>query len=154
VHCPSHEWVGDEQSMGWHNAPITADGAPPVDTGAALTSWRDSNFQHIVYLTGDGHVHEIYGGLGAASWGHNDLTEKAHGAPPPADTGASISSSAGDYYQHIVYVTTYGEIGELYFPIGGSSDSWQFQSLPRESPPVTISGAAISSFTLSSYVES
>jgi hypothetical protein len=100
----------------WAASDATPNGpGAPVTVHAPLTSWSDSSFQHVVYLTADGHLHELYRPRGASSWSAGDLTA-ATGATP-AQFGALTSWNDGSA-QHVVYETTDAHLTELKYPIG------------------------------------
>jgi hypothetical protein len=74
----------------WHPLPWTQ---PPAATpGSALTSWADATYQHVIYLDGSGHVHEMFYPLAGGAWGLNDLTAILT-APPAAPGSASVEQS-------------------------------------------------------------
>jgi hypothetical protein len=111
--------------------------------GSALTSWADPNFQHVIYLTGDGHVHELYFPIGGSSWAVNDLTQDT--GAPSAVAGSALTSWADPNFQHVIYLTADGHVHELYFPIGGGF--WATGDLVSitNSPP-TVAGGALTSW--------
>jgi hypothetical protein len=103
----------------WVHNDLTSDtGAPPAVAHSALASWAHRNFQHVVFLTADGHVDELYFPISGGSWALNDLS---------ADTGAlpvdrhALTSWADPNFQHVIFLTVDGHVHELYFPIGGGS---------------------------------
>jgi hypothetical protein len=57
----------------WTQVPLAA-----KDT--ALTSWEEPRagaYQHVAYLTPDGHVHELFLEIGVSPWKHSDLMAAA-----------------------------------------------------------------------------
>src|SRR6266404_5185650 len=87
-------------------------------------SWEAGQSKQVVYLTADGHIHELYVGLGGGSWQHADLTALA-GAPRAEALGNGYSWEVGKSKQ-VVYVTDRNRIHELYVGLGGS---WQHANL-------------------------
>jgi hypothetical protein len=84
-----HELSSPVGGGAWaHNDLTTAAGAPLAQR-TSLTSWADQSFQHVIYKTIDGHVHELYSAPGGGAWAHNDLTTAA--AAPPAGPGSITS---------------------------------------------------------------
>ena len=55
----------------------------------AVSSWVDAKYQHVVYLSGDGHAHELYQPLNGGAWKQGDLT--AATAAPAAIPGSAVS---------------------------------------------------------------
>src|SRR6266404_360269 len=87
-------------------------------------SWEAGQSKQVVYLTADGHIHELYVGLGGGSWQHADLTALA-GAPRAEALGNGYSWEVGKSKQ-VVYLTDRDRIHELYVGLGGS---WQHANL-------------------------
>ena len=95
----------------WTNNDLTAvAGGPPAVAGSALTSWADSRYQHVICLSADQHVHELYYPLAGGSWANNDL-----GAVAVA--GSALTSWADSRYQHVIYLSADQHVHELYYPI-------------------------------------
>jgi hypothetical protein len=88
----------------------------PPATGGALTSWADAHYQHVIYLDGNGHVHEMYCPTGGGIWGHNDLTTMVSGVPAAA--ASALTSWADPTYLHVIYTDSSGHVHELYRPAG------------------------------------
>jgi GH25 family lysozyme M1 (1,4-beta-N-acetylmuramidase) len=86
-------------------------------TPTTLTSWVDANYQHVVHLSADGHVRELYAPSPGARWVGNDLTTLA--GAPPALPGAMLSSWVEARYQHVAYSSADGHVHELYFRLSG-----------------------------------
>ncbi len=90
-------------------------GAPAAAPGSALTSWLTSQKQHVVYLTPDGHVHELYqstSSLGnGGPWMHQEIV--SHAGTPTAAAGSALTSWAGTKTQHVIYIAAHGHVHEL-----------------------------------------
>ena len=129
----------------WSHGDLTATiGAPAAASGSTLTSWADPRFQHVVYLTADGHLHEMYLRLGGRKWSHGDLT--ANIGAPPAASGSALTSWADPRFQHVVYLSPDEHVHELYFPVGGQE--WSHGDLTATiGAPAAASGSALSSWT-------
>jgi hypothetical protein len=88
-----HElYVSSAAGARWaHNDLTGRTGAPPAGSDAALTSFNEAEFRHVFFLSGDGHVHELYmPKRPGAKWGHNDLSART-GAPAAAAAGGLTS---------------------------------------------------------------
>jgi len=46
---------------GWADADLTAAASGPAAvSGSALTSWADPGYQHVIFISADQHVHELF----------------------------------------------------------------------------------------------
>jgi hypothetical protein len=97
----------------------------------------------VVYVSADGHVHELYDALGAGSWAHNDLTGKT-GAPAAAG-GSSLAAWVDPSYQHVVYVSADGHVHELYDALGAGS--WAHNDLTgKTGAPAAAGGSSLAAW--------
>jgi hypothetical protein len=118
----------------WSHADLTeltkSTGAPPAAPYSLLTAyaWEAGGSKQVVYLTGDGHIHELYVAVGG-SWSHADLTKNTSGVPVPLSDPPTIAGfewKAGSTEQLVFpgYKDMPGgqrnHIFELSAPIGGS----------------------------------
>ena len=78
---------------------------------------------HVVYLDGDGRVHELFFD---GSWHHNDLFAQASGNPVPAAPGSALVGYSTEFneQQHIGYLDSDGRVHELFF-----DGSWHHNDL-------------------------
>jgi hypothetical protein len=106
--------------------------APP-GAGSSLDGYVSVNpaQQHVNYVGADGHVHELVYDNG---WSHNDLTNDAGGAPPPA-AGSSLDGyvSVNPAQQHVNYVGADGHVHELVYDNG-----WSHNDLSDGSTGATV----------------
>jgi hypothetical protein len=107
----------------WSHADLTdLAGAPAAAANSPLSAyaWEAYNTKQLVYLTPDGHVHELYVTPGIP-WSHADLTDLA-GAPAAA-ANSPLSGYAWETYnsKQVVYLTPDGHVHELYVTIGGGA---------------------------------
>ena len=66
---------------GWRENDLTTVAQAPIAVlGSALSSWVDAAYQHVVYVTSDGHVHELRFRFSGTSWSETDLHTSAGGA--------------------------------------------------------------------------
>jgi hypothetical protein len=79
----------------------------------ALSSfWGSDNSQHVNYIDGSGHVHQLYNGR-SAGWIEGDFNAILGG--PPALSGSALDGYWGsDGSQHINYVDARGHVQEVY----------------------------------------
>ena len=113
-------------SFAWSHADLITDvlpnlPSPAVGSRIAAYSWETNHSKQVVYVTNDGHIHELSVRVGGG-WNHLDLmTRPALADAPSAALGFQIAAygwEAGQTKQ-VVYVTTDGHIHELSFPVGG-----------------------------------
>ena len=117
-------------------------GASPAVPGSALSSWVDHKYQHLVYMSGDQRIRELYFPLAGGRWSQNDLTSAADG--PVGALGSAVSSWIDRKYQHIVYVAGDGHVNELYFPLAGGR--WKQNDLAASAGgPPAVPGSAMTS---------
>jgi len=103
--------------VGWMAADLTLDtGSPAAAPGSALTSWADTRYQHVIYLSPDQHVHELYYPLAGGTWAGGDLTADTGSAR--AARGSALTSWADTRYQHVIYLSADQHVYELYRSVG------------------------------------
>jgi hypothetical protein len=131
IHELSVQWGGR-----WTHLDLTQIANAPLAAGwsdLAAYQWDAGQSKQVVYMTADGHVHELSLPLGG-KWAHVDLTQIT-GAPSglPASVLSGYGWTAGQTKQ-VVYATADGHIHELYFPRGGSWNhadlTFRTESLP------------------------
>ena len=86
--------------MTWHLNDLTkTTQAPTPAPGAELAcyAFEDQETQHVIYIGGDNHIHELY--WDNKGWHHNDLTIAAH-APLGHNVNAYAFEDQGT--QHVV----------------------------------------------------
>jgi hypothetical protein len=105
---------------GWVDNDLTsfANGTP-ARAGSALDGyWGSDNSQHVNFIDGNNHVHELYIHPGAG-WVDNDLTNFTNGAT--AAPGSDINGYWGaDNSQHVNFFDSLGRVHELYIYPGAS----------------------------------
>jgi len=96
-------------------------GAPSAD-GTALIgySWRGNGTKHVVYTSGDGHIHELSAGT-VGMWQYTNVTQQANA---PIIEGATLTSFAWEAQEsrYIAYISGDGHIHEL---AAGKDNKWQ-----------------------------
>jgi hypothetical protein len=103
---------------GWiDNDLVARTGGPPAAWGSGLDGyWGSDNSQHVNYIDGVGHVHELYIHPGA-NWVDNDLTVWM-GAPLASSGGGLDGYWGSDSSQHVNFIDDSGSIHELYIHPG------------------------------------
>ncbi len=104
--------------MGWVDNDLTAfAGGTPADVnvnGLDGYSHGDGS-QHVNFVDGNGHVHELYRSPDpAAQWVDNDLTALSGGTPASEEGPALDEYSQGDRSQHVNFVDENVHVHELY----------------------------------------
>jgi hypothetical protein len=119
-----HELSGGVTGL-WNYTDLTnATGAPPVENALlAGYAWEGGKTKQVVYVSGDGHIHELMSGLDGV-WRHSDLTNVS-GAPPAGEAALAGYAWEGGGTKQVVYIATDGDIYELVYENGG----WSFADL-------------------------
>jgi len=142
------------------NRRSTINPTKPLNVYVALTSWVESNAQHVIYQSDDGHINELAFQLGHGPWKHYDLTHQGLGGPPRSQQGALTSWASGigteSFLQHVAYLDVdNGHVHELYFP---HEHTWADNDLldqpeTQGAPPASLVYVALtSSVTQNPYV--
>ena len=123
----------------WKQTDLTTSaGASSALPGTVLSSWIDQKYQHLVYLSANQHIHELYFPLAGGHWKQNDLTSTA--SCPAATLGSALTSWVDHNYQHVVYITSDGHAHELYYPLAGGR--WKQNDLTASAgAPPALSGS-------------
>ncbi len=103
--------------MAWIDNDLTAfaSATPALGGGSVLDGYSHSDgSQHVNFVDGSGHVHELYRSPDpAVQWVDNDLTKFAGGTPAAAGNG-HYGYSKGDGSGHVNFVDGSGHVHELY----------------------------------------
>ena len=126
----------------------TAARAPAALAGSALSSWVDPKYQHVAYMSADGHLHELYFRLSGGRWADNDLTTVAR--TPAALAGSALSSWVDPKYQHVAYMSADGHLHELYFRLSGGRRADNDLTTAARAPAALV-GSALSSWVDPKY---
>jgi hypothetical protein len=113
--------------------------AKPATAGGHLDGYWDGSAQHVNFIDGNQHVHELYNGpLTSGTWLDTDFTK------PPINAQPAISGSALDGYwdgsaQHVNFIASNGDVHELYNgPL--TSGTWLDIDLTRTATNGTAAG--------------
>lgn len=116
---------------GWHAGDLTAaTGAAAASDAATIHGYvfRGQGTQHVVFVGGDGHVHEFW--WTTDGWRHTDVTREAGAPPAQATTSpACFAFEPGANHpaatQHVFFVGHDNFIHELWW----NGDGWHFTTL-------------------------
>jgi hypothetical protein len=103
--------------------PVNERGNPQPRGPLSAYAWETGKSKQVVYLTWDGHIHELYVQLDG-NWHHADLTRIA--GAPTAEAGFTPCSFVSGYAwetgksAQVAYITSNGDIHELYLQLGGN----------------------------------
>ena len=116
--------------------------AAPAD-GFALVAyqWKDAGTKQLVYVGGDGHIHELMSGVDGP-WRHTDLMAET-GAPLAGD--AALIGYAWEYgkTKQVVYTSNDGDVYEL---VCGLDSGWSFADLTSLTGAPLAVGSALAAF--------
>ena len=121
----------------WDHADLTQmTGAPLPDFASAYAcfAWKAGGSKQVVYLTADGHIHELFVSVGG-SWSHADLTQITGAPLPQPDTAFTGYEWEAGGTKQVVFLTANGHIHELFVSVEGS---WSHADLTQMTgaPPV------------------
>jgi hypothetical protein len=124
----------------WRHTDVTGVTDAPLAEGGALAgyAWEGQKTKHIVYVSGDGHVHELVRGV-QGPWRHTDLTQRPG---VPLAEGAALAGYAWETggTQQIVYT---GNNGNLYELVADLDNRWRYTDLTQVTSAPLVSGSAL-----------
>jgi hypothetical protein len=112
-----HELYNGQFSSGkWIDNDLIAltNGVPAVILRTLpLHAYTDGSGEHVNYIDGNGHVHELYNGqFSSGKWTDNDLTQAASGVP--AANGSALDGYTDGSGEHVNFIDGNGHVHELY----------------------------------------
>ncbi len=128
----------------WKYTNITQQANAPVAEGAVLTSfaWEANETQHIAYISGDGHIHELVAGKDNV-WQDADVTEKT-GTPDASEDSPLVGyvwETAGT--KNLVYIANEGRI---YILAAGKDGTWKSTDLLEETQAPKAFGSVLAGY--------
>jgi hypothetical protein len=105
-------WQDNDLMSVARSTTIAAKGSP-VDR-----YWGPGNQQHVNFIAGNGHVHELFIDSGR-NWIDNDLMQQSHSTTVAAASGGMAGDVGGNSQQHVNFLDGKGHVRELYYPQGG-----------------------------------
>jgi hypothetical protein len=98
----------------WAHADLTAIAGAPSAPGSTLAGygWKGGSSKQVVFLTGDGQVHELWVRRNG-TWAHADLTQIT-GAPAAAGSPISAYSWYTGGSKQAIYLTADGHVHEMF----------------------------------------
>src|SRR5579884_3198821 len=138
-----HELAAGVTGM-WRYTNVTESTGAPLAEGGVLGgyTWEGQKTKHIVYMSGDGHIHQLTRGL-EGTWQHTDLTQitDAQLAEGTALTGYAWETGKT---QHVVYTGNNGNVYEL---SAGLDNTWRAADLTRMTSAPLASGPALTGYS-------
>ena len=128
----------------WTHADLTQLIKAPSATGTVLAAygWEAGRSKQVVYLTGDGHVHELCVVVNGG-WGHADLSQIT-GAPPATRTAIGGYSWETGRAKQVVFLTGDGHVHELSVVVNGN---WGHADLSQILGAPPAAGAALAAYS-------
>jgi hypothetical protein len=127
----------------WHHTDVTEQtGAPNAESPhLAGFAWEGRGTQHIVYMSGDGHIHELMREVGKA-WRHADITALTNA--PIADGRALVACAwEKGKTRQIIYTNNRGNLFEL---VAGHDDQWRYADVLRLCSAPLADGSALATY--------
>lgn len=124
----------------WRYTDLTqATGAPLAENSLlAGYAWEPGKTQQVVYVSGDGHLHELMSGLDG-NWSHIDLTT-ATGAPVAGTSLLAAYAWEAGGTRQVVYSSNDGDVYEL---VCGRDGAWTFADVTALTGAPLASGTAL-----------
>ncbi len=127
----------------WKYTNLTqATGAPrAVGRILAAYAWEKAKTRQVVYMSDDGHIHELMAGVEAA-WQHSDLT--ALTGAPEAD-GSALAAFAWERggTKQVLYT---GNDGNIYELVAGEDNAWRSTDLMEVTGAIDVAGSALAGY--------
>lgn len=123
----------------WKHTDLTQVTGAPLAEGALLAAyaWQAKSTRQVVYISGDGHLHELTAGA-TGRWSHIDLTDLT--GAPLAD-GIALAGYAWETRgtKQVVYT---GNAGNIYELVAGVDNAWRHTDvMSLTSAPLVASSA-------------
>ena len=127
----------------WEYTDLTrVTGAPLVENALlAAYAWETGKTKQVVYVSGDGHIHELMSGLDGA-WKHTDLTDAAE-APLAGDSSLAAYVWERGGTRQVVYTGNNGDVYEL---VCGQNAVWSFADLTGLTGAPLAAGTALAGY--------
>ncbi len=137
-----HELAAGVSGM-WRYTNLTqVTGAPPAE-GATLAAyaWEARRTRQVVYISGDGHIHELAAQVGG-TWSHTDLTALTGAPQADGTTLAAYAWETGGTKQ-VVYTGNRGNIYEL---VAGADNRWRYADVMSMTSAPLADGTALAGY--------
>ena len=128
----------------WNSTDLTqTTGAPPVAdaTPLAAYAWEAGKSQHVVYMSEDGHLHELTSGLDG-KWSHTDLMDVT-GAPLAGTSALAAYAWEATGTRQVVYT---GDDGNIYELVSGQQGVWTSADITSLTGAPRASGSALAAY--------
>lgn len=120
----------------------TTNTPPAANALLAAYAFESGKTQHVVYVSGDGHVLELTSGLDG-NWSHSDLTSVT-GAPLAGATLLVAYAWEAAETRQVVYTSDDGALYEL---ACGQQGAWTFADISSLTGAPLASGSALAAYT-------
>jgi hypothetical protein len=129
-----------------HADPTQLAGAPRPDIASALLGfqWQQGRSKQIMYITTDGHIHEI-SVLAGGTWQHADLSDLTSAPRAEPDTALTAYEWEAGGTKQVAYRTEDGHIHELFVSVGGT---WAHADLTQlaGAPPADTNAPSLAGY--------
>jgi hypothetical protein len=149
-----HELYNGEFSSGqWTDNDLTkaANDAVVPAPGSALAGYTDGSGEHVIFIAGDGHVHELYNGeFSSGKWTDNDLTHAANGIPAFVGSTSTLDAYTDGSGEHVNFIAGDGHVHELYngeFSSGKWTDNDLSHAANAANPVSAFFGSPLAGYT-------
>jgi len=117
-------------------------GAPLAENELlAAYDWKAGKTKQVVYVSGDGHIHELMCGMDD-TWRHTDLMDATDASPAGNTALAAYAWETGGTKQ-VVYTGTDGDVYEL---VCDQDGAWTFADLTSLTSAPLAAGSALTGF--------
>lgn len=110
-------------------------------TTLAAYAWETRRAKQVVFVSGDGHIHELMLAVGS-TWNHSDLTDLTGAPLADGSTLAGYAWEGGDAKQ-VVYTGNNGNVYEL---VARADNKWRYVDLTSLTSAPLASGSALAGF--------
>ncbi len=127
----------------WKYTNLTQVTGAPLAEGATLAAyaWEAKGTRQVVYISGDGHIHELAAGV-EGTWKHSDLTDLT--GAPLAD-GSALAGYAWERggIKQVVYT---GNSGTIYELVAGMDNAWTYADITSLTSIPLADGSALAGY--------
>ncbi len=117
----------------------------PFFPGMPLAGFSWEDYKQIVYLTADGHIHELSASE-QESWFHADLSHLA--GAPPATANSKLCGYSWNEFKQVLFLTNDGHIHELSV---SQQQGWQHADLTVRTGAPPVSGNEFTCFSWNGF---
>ena len=127
----------------WQYTDLTQATNTPLSENALIAAyaWETNKTNQVVYVSGDGHIHELVNTLDG-KWQHTDVT---YATNSPVADGSTLIGYAWEAVntKQIVYTRNNGDIYEL---VSGPDGKWTFTDITSLTQASAVAGTALAAY--------